>query len=347
MKIQIGISIILISLSSVFACDICPMDEYSTLRNRGYVGIFYRYSLFKGYNYIEEQSNPFSFKPIGRNKKHNIFEDGNFYEDSENDFEAFQTIDIRFNYNYKNKWNLLVVLPYHYNINYFDKVTPQIGQTFDSTTVTSGIGDVILGAQRLSVYQTEFWRHQFKYGLGVSLPTGNSELRANGNEPYNDPSHLPGKGTTDLIIRGNYTASTNDKLGFKVNLLYGFSLKKAQSGNISGLPSNTLEITDYRFGNRTSIDGLLFYVIGKTKIKAIPKIGYSFNHALKDKANGTIIDPTGGNIGYANIGLDIVYGRFTWQTMFSKPLHQDFNGQQLNSTGRLQTGLLFSLKTKE
>ena len=347
MKLLISLSTLLISVYSVYACEICPIDEYSTIRNKGYFGIFYRYTLFKGYNYLPEQANPFSFNSNGRTKKHNVFQDENFYDDSENDFESFQTIDLRFNYNHNNKWNFLVILPYHYNTNYFDKVTPPIGQTFDSTTVTTGIGDLIIGAQRLSIYDSESWRHQFKYGLGLSLPTGNSELRENGNEPYNDPSHLPGKGATDLIIRSNYTGSTNDKFGFKLNILYATSLKKPKSGNITGIPSNNQEVTDYRFGNRTSINGLIFYVFGKSTIKVIPKIGYSFNIASRDKVNAELIEDTGGNIGYINTGLDITYGRFTWQTMFSKPVHQNLNGQQLNSTGRIQTGLLLSLKTEK
>ena len=342
--------IILVTLSTIInslGCDICPIDEYSTIRNRGYVGVFYRYSLFQGYNYLPEQSNPFSLAPKSRIKKHNVFQDENFYEDSENDYESFQTIELRFNYNYKNKWNFLLILPYHYNVNYFDKVTPQIGQTFDSTTVTSGLGDIILGIQRLNLYETKTWRHQFKYGLGLSIPTGNSELRSNGNAPYNDPSHLPGKGATDLILRTNYTGSKDDRFGLKINILYATSLNKAKSGNITGIPSNKLEVTDYRFGNRISTDGLFFYVLGKTQFKIIPKIGYSFSTANQDKANAEILDNTGGNIGFGNIGLDIVFGRFTWQTMFSKPIHQNLNGQQLNYTGKIQTGILFSLKTKD
>jgi hypothetical protein len=344
MKTLISLTLLVISIHSVFACDICPMDEYSTIKNRGYVGVFYRYSLFRGYNYIPEQNNPFSFNQAGRPKKHNVFQDQNFYEDTPDDYESFQTLEFRLNYNHNDKWNFLLVLPYHYNINYFDKVTPPLGQTFDSTTVTAGFGDIIIGAQRLSTYETITWRHQFKYGLGLSLPTGNSELRANGNDAYNDPSHLPGKGATDLILRFNYTGSTNDKFGFKFNTLYAVSLKEAQSGNIIGIPSNQLEITDYRFGNRSSIDALLFYVIGTGNFKVIPKIGYSFNHAQKDKANAIELEGTGGVIGYGNIGADIVFGRFTWQTIFSKPVHLSLNGQQLSSTGRFQTGLLFSLK---
>lgn len=347
MKILFSLSILFLSFVSAYACDICPMEEYSTVKNRGYVGVFYRYSLFRGYNYIPEQNNPFSFNQAGRVKKHSVFQDDNFYEDSQDDYESFQTIELRFNYNYKDHWNFLVVLPFNYNINYFDQVTPPIGQTFDSTTVTSGIGDLILGVQRLNTFETTSWRHQLKYGLGLSLPTGNSELRANGDEAYNDPSHLPGKGAADLMLRLNYTGSTNDQFGFKVNALYATSLKKAQSGNITGIPSNQLEITSYRFGNRMTLDALVFYVIGKTRFKVIPKLGYSFNHAKKDQANAIYIENSGGIIGYGNVGVDLAFGRFTLQTIFSKPIHQSLDGQQLSSTGRFQTGLLFSLKTKD
>ena len=325
MKLIFSLSVLLLTLVQSFGCDICPMDEYSTVNNRGYVGVFHRYSLFRGYNYIPEQSNPFSFNQATRPKKHSVFQDDNYYEDSQNDYESFQTIELRFNYNYKDHWNFLVVLPFHHNINYFDKVTPPIGQTFDSTTVTSGIGDLILGVQRLNTYETATWRHQLKYGFGLSLPTGNSELRANGEEPYNDPAHLPGKGATDLILRVNYTGSTNDQFGFKVNALYANSLKKAQSGNFTGIPSNQLEITSYRFGNRMTFDALMFYVFGKSRFKVIPKIGYSFNHAKKDQANAIYIENTGGIIGYGNFGLDLVFGRFTLQTIFSKPVHQNLD----------------------
>ncbi len=348
MKTILTLTLFFSFISTTFACDICPMDEYSTTGNRGYIGVFYRYSLFQGYNYLK-QPNTFSFNKFGpRKKKHNSFQDGNFYEDTPDDFETFQTIEIRFNYNYKNKWNFLAVLPYHYNISYADKVTPQIGQTFDSTTVTQGIGDLIIGAQRLSIYETDHWRHQFKYGVALSLPTGNSELRKNATDPYNDPTHLPGKGATDFILRGNYTASKNDKYGVKVNLLYATSLKKPKAGNISQIPTSpNATITDYRFGDRASVDGFVFYVIGKTRFKVIPKLGYAFNFAKKDKANAQELIDSGGYINYGIFGLDITFGRFTWQTMYNAPLHQFYNGQQLKATGKLQTGVLFSLKTKE
>ena len=96
-----------------------------------------------------------------------------------------------------------------------------------------------------------------------------------------------------------------------------------------------------------TFDALMFYVFGKSRFKVIPKIGYSFNHAKKDQANAIYIENTGGIIGYGNFGLDLVFGRFTLQTIFSKPVHQNLDGQQLNSTGRFQAGLLFSLKTKD
>ena len=291
---------------------------------------------------------PFSFNQLGRTKKHNIFTDQNYYEDHQDDYESFQTIELRFNYNHKNKWNFLAILPYRYNNNHFEKVYPPIGQVFDSTTVTQGFGDIILGAQRLSIYETAIWRHQFKYGIGLSLPTGYSQLRASSDAPLNDPSHLPGKGATDLMLRLNYTGSKDDKLGFKANAIYAFSLKKAANASISNQPLQVgIESYNYRFGNRFALDGLVFYVIGKSQMKFIPKTGYSFNYVDNDQLNAESLEDTGGFINYANVGFDLVFGKFTWQNMFSLPFQQTANGTQIENTGKFQTGILFSLKTQE
>lgn len=342
MKIKLFILLNILSLP-LFCCDICPIEEYSTLRNRGYIGVFYRYSHFNGYNTLN-QSNDFAFQ-TSRSKKHNIFQDDNFYEDSPEDFEAFHTMEIRANYNLKDKWNFLLVVPYHYNINYYDKVTPPIGQTFDSTTVTQGIGDIILGVQRLSTIEKEKWVHRFKYGVGFTLPTGFSEIRENELSAPNDPSHLPGKGAVDFMVRLNYITSASDKYGLQANLILAHSLKSSTNPNISNnIGQVGLESYNFRFGNRYGGDLLGFYVLGKSKLKAVPKLGSSIYYGRYDQLNGEIVENSGGTEWSASLGLDILFGKFTLQNTFQKPLTQSLNGVQIENSGRFQVGLLYSLR---
>ncbi len=341
LKISILLILTFISLVSE-ACDICPMDEYSSLRNNGYVGVFYSYNHFNGYNTLDH-SNNFDYRT--RTKKHNIFQDENFYEDSPDDFEAFHTLEFRLNYNLKDKWNFLVSIPYHYNINYYASVTPPFGQSFDSTTFTNGIGDVILGIQRLNKIEAEKWVHRFKYGIGFTLPTGYSTIRESEQVAPNDPAHLPGKGAVDFMLRFNYTVSNNDKIGLITNLLLANNLKSKESNPLGNTPSQpTFQGYNYRFGNRYGGDALFFYVLGNNEIKLIPKIGTSIYYARKDVLNKERVEATGGVISSLVTGIDFRFKELTLQTLYSTPFQQKLNGVQIENSGKIQLGLIYSLK---
>ena len=322
------------------------MEEYSSIENRGYFGVFYNYRYYNGFSYLRHTPD-FSLSQVGRAKKHNVLEDDNIYVDTDKDYEAFQTIDLRFNYNLKNKWNFMVSLPFHYNTTHYDEVYPKsIGSVFDSTATVSGIGDLLIGALKVTIIETDTWKHQFKYGVALGLPTGNSEIRSSPNVSPTDPALLPGKGAVDGIIRFNYLGTLNETFGFQGQLLYAHLFKSTHETDFVN-PNNIVgpSTFDYRFGNRFSseINALYIFKIGRSNL--IPRIGYQFNYAKYDLLNSRKVENTGGTVGLLNIGIDFKIGKILWRNTYNMPIHQNVSGEQILLAGKLSTGIVFSINT--
>ena len=326
--------ILFFSVTSIaYACDSCSDFDYFDVNNKGYIGLVYRYSYYNGYTNLPGTG----FKV--KRTKHSIVGDKNIYKASKNDYEAFHTVDLRFNYSYKKKLNFLVVLPYSFNYDYRESITPPIGSVYDSTITQKGIGDIYFIVSGIKKIEKKKILHILKPGIGFSLPTGRFAVKSP-DGIIQDPIHQPGKGTADFIMQFNYTMKYKNKLGiFSTNRYYN-SLKKKEPQTIA---SGSLPDTYYhRFGNRFSSTNFLFYTIGNYNWKLIPKAGLHFEYTQNDYLNGEEIADLGGSSLLLTTGIDIKYKDFTILTDFRTPIYQNLNGNQLLNVGRLNMGLLYS-----
>lgn len=328
------ITLFIISSSSIaFACDGCSDFDYFNISNKGYVGLTYRYSYYNGYNNLPGTG----FKV--KSKKHSIVGDKNIYTASKEDYEAFHTIDLRFNYNLKDKVNFLFVAPIQFNYDYRESITPPIGRVYDSTITQKGLGDIYFIVSGLKKIEKNNFMHLIKPGIGFSLPTGRFEVKSP-EGIVQDPIHQPGKGTSDFIMQFNYMMKYKSKLGLFTTNRYYISLKKKDPQVV--LSGSLPETYYHRFGNRFSSTNLLFYSIGDYLWKFIPKVGLHYEHVQNDFLNGEQIEDLGGSSLFLSSGVDIKFKEFTLITDFRTPLYQNLNGNQLLNLGRLNLGLLYN-----
>ena len=319
--------------SLVFACDSCNDFDYFNINNKGYIGATYRYSYYNGHNNL--QGTGFKFKTT----KHSIVGDENTYTPSKNDYEAFHTLDLRFNYLYKQNLNFLVVLPFRFSYDYRDIITPPIGSSYDSTIVQQGLGDIYFIISPLKKIENDLFTHIIKPGIGLSIPTGKHQVKSP-QGIIQDPIHQPGKGTAELILQFNYTMKYQENFGFFSTNRYYNSLKKKDPGVInSGFIPDTYH---HRFGNRFSSTNYLFYSIGYYLWKFIPKVGLHYENIKEDFLNGEKLNNLGGTSLLLTTGLDIKFKDFTLITGYSIPIYQDLNGDQLLNVGRSNLGLLYN-----
>ena len=325
---------LLLSISGLaFACDSCSDFDYFDVNNKGYIGLVYRYSYYNGYTNLPGTG----FKV--KKTKHSVVGDKNFYESDKEDYESFHTVDLRFNYSYKKKLNILAVLPYRFNYDYRAKIYPPIGSVYDSTITQKGIGDFYFIISGIKKIEKENFLHIIKPGIGFSLPTGKHELKSP-DGIIQDPIHQPGKGTADFITQFNYTLKYNSKFGFFSTNRYYISLKSKDPQTLAS--GSQPELAYHRFGNRFSSTNFIFYTIGDYLWKFIPKAGLHYENTKKDYFNGEMLDNLGGTSLFATVGLDLKYKDITLITDFRSPLYQNLNGEQLLNTGRFNIGILYS-----
>ncbi len=328
------LTILFLSCSSIsFACDSCSDFDYFDVNNKGYIGLIYRYSYYNGYNNLAGTG----FKV--KKTKHSIIGDKNIYEKSQEDYEAFHTVDLRFNYSYKKKLNFLVVVPYRFNYDYRAIIYPPLGSVYDSTITQKGLGDIYFLVSSIKKIEKDNTTHIIKPGAGFSLPTGRYEVKSP-DGIIQDPVHQPGKGAVDFIMQFNYTLKHKNKLGYFSTNRYYLSLKKKEPQTIA---SGSIPQTYYhRFGNRFSSTNFLFYTVGEYIWKFIPKVGLHYENIQNDYLNGEKIEDLGGSSLFLTSGIDIKFKDFTLINDYRIPIYQYLNGEQLLNSGRFNLGLLYS-----
>lgn len=310
------------------------MYEYNTLQNNSYAGLFYRYRMFNGFN---TENQPSYFSPKNARMSHApIGDDENTYVNSAKSYELFQTYELRYNHNIKNKYNVLVIVPYLINQNYFGEVIPLIGSPFDSLHTNKGIGDIILSGERVFRVKKNEKIHTLKIGSAFSLPTGKFEL-VNNKGFVTDPSHQTGTGVINILPRIQYQLIYSQRFGLTTGLSSGFNIRKKNSKIANGIA------TTYHFGNRINANLTVFSIVGKyTSFKCIPKIGLYYEYVFKDELNQLEQEDTGGNVTFLSIGNDFMYKDFQLQLMYQAPISENLNGEQLKNAGRVIIGLIYN-----
>ncbi len=312
------------------SCDICNIFEYANRRNQSYVGVFYRQRFFNGYDYKSEPNryyiNPASLQAANARENHVPEEEGTQFFNHKNDFEMYQTIELRGNYAYKKHWNFQLIIPYVHSQLYYKQVWQSPYPVKDSSFNINGFGDAIVAADYTHTFETGWIKHIVKPGLGLKIPTGKYNAGANSKTYGYDIQ--PGTSSVDIIARLNYLI-TNDKWGADVFLNYRYCTKGENN---------------VQFGNKWNAMANFYYTLKINEISFLPKIGNYYEFSERDKLNGNIREFTGGYTWFYQAGIDIMYKQFIVQTLFQKPYAEKLNGQVIGNAGRLMLGVVYNFE---
>ncbi|MEP0710284.1 hypothetical protein [Algoriphagus sp.] len=326
-----------------FACDSCNFFEYSLLENRSYVGIFYRYRGFddyKSYTSISPASQSVLTYPQQLSKQvlwgnypvimHEPEGNNLYVKKSKQDFETYQTLEVRGNFTIKNKWNLTAVLPYEFNKVYYEEFLDLPNPSRDTTLFVQGWGDLTLAGDYIWLIYNQKSRHTIRPGFAVNLPTGQALIQSdNENLDYYDPIIQPGKNAFAFIPRLNYQWFLNNH-GVNAGGSYQWSTIGAQ---------------DYQTGNSFNAYAIYFHQFQVTeKILLAPNVGLYFESSQKDIWESLEQNLTGGDVTFAQLGMDLNITKTTVSMSYQYPISQNLHGNQILNSSRLSVGITRNFK---
>lgn len=324
-SIVVGLLLVL----QTHACDVCNMYDYTGRQNQSFIGFFYRYRVMNGYSDIMPQSHRFVIAESdkGARADHEIKGEDFYHNKTNADFQKYHVADVRFNYALGEKANIGCIVPLMASKAYYKEIFPTTSPMTDSTITTQSLGDVMLFADYVFSWQKDERRAFLKPGFALKLPTGNSYL---GKDGILYPHELQGgTGTWDLILRLNANIRGRH-LGAEWISNYRINTKHATRA--------------YKFGNTLNLMLNAFYVVDLTEeLALVPKLGAYIEQAAADDQQRQRQADTGGHTTYGNLGLDLMYNRIYFQTMFQKPVYDRLNGSQIGNAGRLVFGVVYNL----
>ena len=332
-----------VGMQKSYACDSCNFFEYSLLQNKSYFGVFYRYRGFNDYKSYTTVSpaaqsiltypQQLSTKLLPGNYPIIMHEpEGNnlYVKKSKEDFETYQTIEVRANFTIKNKWNFTAVLPYEFNKVYYEEYLDLPKPSRDTTLFVQGWGDLTLAADYIWLIYNQKSRHTIRPGFAVNLPTGQALIRSdNESNDYFDPIIQPGKNAFAFIPRVNYQWFLNNQ-GVNAGASYQFSTEGAQ---------------EYQAGNSFNAYAIYFHQFqASEKVLLAPNAGVYYEASQKDLWNDVKQDLTGGKVAFAQIGMDLNITQTTLNLVYQHPISQNLNGNQILHASRLSVGIIRNFK---
>ena len=236
---------------------------------------------------------------------------------STKDYESYQTLDLRFNYNLKKKWNLLLNVPISKNSIYYNEVI-QGGYIDDSLRIHQGLGDILIAIDKVATIENNNFKHTLKYGVGLFLPTGSIQKENN-----IDPAHYTGRGGFEPIIRASYSLKINQTWGIMAN-----------TSLATGTTFKTNDI-DYHFGKRFNAQTNLFYSFNKGSSGFIPMLGLYYENISSDYANKVQVNGTSSKALFTNVSFGYSIKETMIRLEWQKPIHQITSDLQLYNSGRM------------
>ncbi|WP_229239683.1 hypothetical protein [Echinicola soli] len=340
------------------ACDSCNFFEYSLLQNRSYIGLFYRHRQFGGYDQYG-YSSPSPGTALVTSKLPAGFENGVvakytpnarkaaspsidqdlivmhepegtglYVNKTDQDWETYETVELRGNFTWKNKWNFTFILPFESNRIHYQKMLDLPNPVQDTTLTVHGWGDMTVAADYIHyIYNTKA-RHTFRPGLAIVVPTGQSNKVASNNSPF-DPIIQPGTGSWSYVARFNYQLFYT-----KTGLNTGFSYKQSTEG-----------AQNYQFGSSFNASAIGFHQISlQDDWMLIPNAGAYYEQSHKDTWTDEKQQLTGGKVVFAQAGLDVNRQEWTLSLMWQTPVYQDLNGNQIHHQNRISIGFIKAFK---
>jgi len=317
-KIILAFTLICIQ-TNLLACDVCNIFEFKTVDQKNYIGMFYHYMSFNGYDHLNQSHKLFSKSP----QMHELDGSNLFFEKKQQDFEKYSTFALRANISLFRNFRLNLLLPYERTVVYYNKVWSTLDPVSDTTMALSGLGDAIVGIDKNIRFKTNQFTHYLIPGLSLKLPTGETSIKDHNGDKF-DPEIQPGTGSIDVLMKLNHTM-TNGKWG--IFSAANYKINSPHDG--------------YRFANSFNFQSDIFLILGNPKNQFIPQTGFYMESAGKNRKEGTPIDFTGGTTIFFDSGMEFRLNRsISFQFSAQLPIYDKRNNTQIGNAGRLNVGLI-------
>jgi hypothetical protein len=195
----------------------------------------------------------------------------------------------------------------------------------------NGLGDLVLvGTYKL--YNKKDW--SFAAQAGVELPTG---IQKDSN--FDNTTVVVGSGSFDPIA-GVLFSKNWDRTTLQGNALYKFTTKGFQDNYYGSLAVHNLSLA-YRLKK-----GSAFCAVDSLENKSVSDFGvnvyagYYGEWLDKIKEDGIVDEDSGYYMGFANIGLNMAYQRWSFPLTLSLPVVEEMNGNQNPAGYRIRLGII-------
>ncbi|MFN4146923.1 MAG: hypothetical protein ACK4GN_13950 [Runella sp.] len=187
-----------------------------------------------------------------------------------------------------------------------------------------GLGDVTVLAN-YNLFNT-FWdstntrsmTHSLLVGGGIKLPTGRFQYDIGDMTQVANPNFQLGTGSTDFLISALYSMRFGN-WGWNTDATYRY---------------NTTNANRYRFGNRLTLNSLLFYTQSIGNMMLMPNAGVYVEVAGYDIERNRQNLRTGGYVSMANVGLEVFMKHLTIGATYQHPTLQNLAKGEIRADAR-------------
>ncbi|WP_028788959.1 transporter [Terrimonas ferruginea] len=203
----------------------------------------------------------------------------------------------------------------------------------EGTTSRNGIGDVsMVGYYRLLNHQQavgdKLLEQNLWIGAGFKLPTGQYNKEEKNIEQAGQNTFQLGTGSMD----------------FSAHLMYDIKFGKAGLNVNSSYKINNYNQADYRYGNKFTLNSLLYYQAVKTsKLVVSPNAGLLYETSQKDHNTRELeVFATGGHSLMGTVGTEFAAGNIGIGANYQHPLSQQLGEGKVRARDRCMVYVSYS-----
>ncbi len=232
--------------------------------------------------------------------------------------ERYQTVEIRGDFYFKEKWKTTIILPFTNNYQFLDS---------EKRFRISGISDpVILETRNFYLDKKNGLNQKIGVGLGLKLPLGLTNVNVEGFRPNLD--FQPGSGAYSGIGYVDYYISNKTWGGF-ANVNYKLNGRNQDN---------------YRYGYSLNSKITGFWKTNVKKVSFILMTGIYTEFTGFDESD-VVHEDTGGQIIFGNLEWRVGYKQLMLSAEYQPVLCQNMYGNtQLLTRDRINIGLTYNIK---
>ena len=230
--------------------------------------------------------------------------------------EYFYQTELFAKYQFSNRWQGLVTLPYVYNSRIIN----------GNASSLQGMGDVSLIVMYAPLIETDSngrVKKQLNLRFGAKVPTG---MHAKNNESITNM--YPGTGAFDIPIGLQYTQLFN-RSGFYSEITFTYRC-----------PNNF----DYAYGAIGNLSGIYFLNLQHLRLMIKPFIGFSGTAIGKDALNGYIVSSA--NSGWmiqSSFGMHLVRNKWLFSFHCQLPIAQNLGDKSVSQKENISLSITYLL----